>query len=155
MSHFCGLVIMTPEYAENNGFEDSLEKYNENIEYEPYVSGEVSDYEKVRFLEYYNKDKVNEDAIKKNPLLNSGIEICSNVIKCKPEKTDRGLHPAQKPVSLMKYLIEMTTLEGQLVLDPFCGCGSTLQAAKELNRDYIGIEIDPKYVEIINKRLNE
>lgn len=55
---------MTPEYAENNGFEDSLEKYNENIEYEPYVSGEVSDYEKVRFLEYYNKDKVNEDAIK-------------------------------------------------------------------------------------------
>ena len=64
MSHFCGLVIMTPEYAENNGFEDSLEKYNENMEYEPYVSGEVSDYEKVNFLEYYNKDKVNEDAIK-------------------------------------------------------------------------------------------
>ena len=64
MSHFCGLVIMTPEYAENNGFEDSLEKYNENIEYEPYVSGEVSDYEKVRFLECYNKDNVNEDAIK-------------------------------------------------------------------------------------------
>ena len=50
MSHFCGLVIMTPEYAENNGFEDSLEKYNENMEYEPYVSGEVSDYEKVNFL---------------------------------------------------------------------------------------------------------
>lgn len=64
MSHFCGLVIMTPEYAENNTFEDSLEKYNENIEYEPYMSGEVSDYERVRFLEYYNKDKVNEDAIK-------------------------------------------------------------------------------------------
>ena len=64
MSHFCGLVIMTPEYAENNGFEDSLEKYNENIEYEPYVSGEVSDYEKVIFLECYNKDNVNEDAIK-------------------------------------------------------------------------------------------
>ena len=64
MSHFCGLVIMTPEYAENNTFEDSLEKYNENIECEPYVSGEVSDYGKIRFLEYYNKDKVNEDAIK-------------------------------------------------------------------------------------------
>ena len=64
MSHFCGLVIMTPEYAENNGFEDSLEKYDENIECEPYVRGEVSDYEKVNFLEYYNKDKVNEDAIK-------------------------------------------------------------------------------------------
>lgn len=64
MSHFCGLVIMTPEYAEYNGFEDSLEKYNENMEYEPYVSGEVSDYEKVRFLECHNNDKVNEYAIK-------------------------------------------------------------------------------------------
>lgn len=75
MSHFCGLVIMTPEYAENNTFEDSLEKYNENIEYEPYVRGEVSDYEKVRFLEYYNKDKVNEDAIKNEFVdTHSGVE---------------------------------------------------------------------------------
>ena len=75
MSHFCGLVIMTPEYAENNTFEDSLEKYNENIEYEPYMSGEVSDYEKVRFLEYYNKDKVNEDAIKREFVdTHAGIE---------------------------------------------------------------------------------
>ena len=64
MSHFCGLVIMTPEYAENNGFEDSLEMYSENMEYEPYVSGEVSDYEKVNFLEYYNKDKVDEYTLK-------------------------------------------------------------------------------------------
>ena len=64
MSHFCGLVIMTPEYAENNGFEDSLEMYSENMEYEPYVSGEVSDYEKVNFLEYYNKDKIDEYALK-------------------------------------------------------------------------------------------
>ena len=64
MSHFCGLVIMTPEYAENNCFEDSLEMYSENMEYEPYVSGEVSDYEKVNFLEYYNKDKIDEYALK-------------------------------------------------------------------------------------------
>ena len=66
---------MTPEYAENNTFEDSLEKYNENIEYEPYVSGEVSGYEKVRFLEYYNKDKVNEDAIKNEVVdTHAGVE---------------------------------------------------------------------------------
>ena len=64
MSHFCGLVIMTPEYAENKTFEDSLEKYNENMECEPSVSGEVSDYEKVKFLECYNNDKVDEYAIK-------------------------------------------------------------------------------------------
>lgn len=75
MSHFCGLVIMTPEYAENNGFEDSLEKYDENMEYEPYVSGEVSDYDKVNFLEYYNKDKVDADALKNEFAdTNAGVE---------------------------------------------------------------------------------
>lgn len=95
----------------------------------------------------------NEAAIKKNPLLNEGLEVCSNIIKCKAEKSDRGLHPTQKPISLMKYLIEMTTIEGQIVLDPFCGCGSTLLAAKELNRDYIGIERDTKYFSVISERL--
>ncbi len=96
----------------------------------------------------------NENAIKSNPLLNSGLEICSNVIKCRSSKSDRGLHPAQKPISLMKYLIEMTTLEGQIVLDPFCGCGSTLIAAKELNRQFIGIEKNEAYFDIITQRLD-
>lgn len=96
----------------------------------------------------------NESAIKNNPLLNQGLEICSNIIKCKAEKSDRGLHPAQKPISLMKYLIELTTIKGQTVLDPFCGCGSTLQAAKELDREYIGIEINPDYYDTVCKRLN-
>lgn len=96
----------------------------------------------------------NESAIKNNPLLNQGLEICSNIIKCKAEKSDRGLHPAQKPISLMKYLIELTTIKGQTVLDPFCGCGSTLQAAKELDREYIGIEINPDYYNTVCKRLD-
>ncbi len=96
----------------------------------------------------------NESAIKNNPLLNQGLEICSNIIKCKAEKSDRGLHPAQKPISLMKYLIELTTIKGQTVLDPFCGCGSTLQAAKELEREYIGIEINPEYYNTVCKRLD-
>ncbi|MBQ7097163.1 MAG: site-specific DNA-methyltransferase [Clostridia bacterium] len=95
----------------------------------------------------------NEKAIKRNPLLNQGIEVCSNIIKCKAEKSDRGLHPAQKPIALMKYLIELTTIEGQIVLDPFCGCGSTLQAAKELNREYIGIEINYDYYKVVTERL--
>ena len=97
----------------------------------------------------------NENAIKSSDILNQGIEICSNVIKCKSEKTDKGLHPTQKPIALMKYLINLTTLQNQVVLDPFCGCGSTLKAAKELNREYIGIEINPHYYDIICKRLSE
>lgn len=103
----------------------------------------------------YQVGAYNENAIKSASILNQGIEICSNVIKCKSEKTDKGLHPTQKPVSLMKYLINLTTLQNQIVLDPFCGCGSTLQAAKELNRQYIGIEINQLYYDIICKRLDE
>ncbi|KOQ95439.1 site-specific DNA-methyltransferase, partial [Escherichia coli] len=59
------------------------------------------------------------------------------------------------PISLMKTLIELTTQEGQLVIDPFSGSGSTLVAAKELGRSYIGFELNPAYVEISKKRLKD
>ncbi len=55
----------------------------------------------------------------------------------------------------MEFLINLTTLEGQVVLDPFCGCGSTLVAAQNLNREYIGIEVNAEYCKIISERLNK
>jgi len=66
---------------------------------------------------------------------------------------EAGLHPAQKPLSLMSALIELTTQPGQIVVDPFAGSGTTLLAAKNLNRRYIGFEIDSGYYEIAKKRL--
>lgn len=68
---------------------------------------------------------------------------------------DGGLHPTQKPLELMKVLIEMTTLEGHVVLDPFCGSGTTLLAAKELGRGYLGIDIDEAYVKTSLMRLRQ
>ena len=106
-------------------------------------------------IKKYEVGGYNEKSIKDDSLLNEGLEICSNIIKCKADKTDRGLHPAQKPISLMRYLIKLTTLEGHVVLDPFCGCGSTLLAAKELNRDYIGIERNEHYYNIVVDRLKK
>jgi hypothetical protein len=53
MSHFCGLVILTPEYAKSNGLDDALAKYDEGLEYPEYCKGEVSDYDKVQFLDFY------------------------------------------------------------------------------------------------------
>ena len=68
--------------------------------------------------------------------------------------TNHNIHPTVKPIALMEYLVNLVSREGAIVLDPFAGSGSTLLACKNLNRDYIGIEMEPDYVEIINKRLN-
>jgi DNA modification methylase len=62
-------------------------------------------------------------------------------------------HPTVKPVELMKYLIKLITPPGGTVLDPFNGSGTTGMAATELGFDYIGCELDPKYVEISEKRI--
>lgn len=66
---------------------------------------------------------------------------------------DRGLHPTQKPLALMKYLVETYSREGELVLDPFAGSGTTCVAAQELKRNYIGIEREEEYANICKARL--
>lgn len=68
---------------------------------------------------------------------------------------ESGLHPTQKPVKLMQALVETATLPGQVVFDPFCGSGSSLVAARNLDRRYIGCDIDPTYVEVAQTRLSE
>ena len=69
--------------------------------------------------------------------------------------SDSGLHPTQKPVLLMEYLIKTYTNENETVLDFTMGSGTTGVAAKNLNRNFIGIEMDDKYFEIASKRINE
>lgn len=63
------------------------------------------------------------------------------------------LHPTQKPVEPLKTLIRAFTRPGQVVLDPFCGSGSTLAAAQELERRFIGIDIDATHCLTARKRL--
>lgn len=64
-------------------------------------------------------------------------------------------HPTEKPVKVLSVWVNYLTNEGDIVLDPMCGSGSTLVASKMLRRGYLGIEIDPKYVEVARKRLEE
>lgn len=69
-------------------------------------------------------------------------------------KNDNGLHPTQKPVELMEYLIKTYTNENETVLDFCLGSGTTGVAAKNLNRKFIGIEMDENYFNIARERIN-
>ncbi|AGC46914.1 DNA-methyltransferase [Myxococcus stipitatus] len=64
-----------------------------------------------------------------------------------------GSHPTQKPVALLERIIEASTPEDALILDPFNGSGTTGVAALKLNRRYVGIDMDAKYLELSEKRL--
>ena len=66
---------------------------------------------------------------------------------------DRGMHPTQKPVALMEYLIKTYTVEGETVLDFTMGSGTTGVACKNLNRNFIGIEKDETYFKIAQDRI--
>jgi site-specific DNA-methyltransferase (adenine-specific) len=64
------------------------------------------------------------------------------------------IHPTQKPVALLEYLIKTYTIKGETVLDNCIGSGSTGVACKNTGRDFIGIEMDDKYFEIAKNRIN-
>ena len=66
-----------------------------------------------------------------------------------------GLHPTQKPVALMEYLVKTYTNEGEVVLDFTIGSGTTGVACVNLNRNFVGIELDEEYFKISERRINE
>ncbi|GHU96688.1 modification methylase HindIII [Spirochaetia bacterium] len=97
----------------------------------------------------YNLGAFNENILKKY-----GQEP-DNIFHIQSQQSDIGLHPTQKPLKLMQLLIELATLENQIVVDPFCGSGTTLIAALRLNRQYIGFEKEKKYYDVALNRINE
>lgn len=66
----------------------------------------------------------------------------------------KKLHPTEKPVDLLKILVENSSKTEDRVLDPFMGSGSTGQACIDLSRSFTGIEIDPKFISIARQRLS-
>jgi site-specific DNA-methyltransferase (adenine-specific) len=65
-----------------------------------------------------------------------------------------GLHPTQKPIELLRRLISMCTNEGDYVLDPFCGSGTTGVACALLNRNFVGIDLDQNFLDLALKRID-
>ena len=114
---------------------------------------------------YYRKRKKNDGTKPNNHKLgvvsdsetvNTGFRYPETVIffQQKWRRQDQ-LHPTQKPVSLLEYLIKTYTNEGETVLDNCMGSGSTCVAAINTNRHYIGFELEPHYFEIAQKRIEE
>jgi len=85
---------------------------------------------------------------------NNGIMQPKTVIEIS-NPNHKSIHPTQKPVALFEYLIKTYTNEGDLVLDNCIGSGTTAIACINLKRNWIGIELEQKYVDIANKRISE
>lgn len=90
------------------------------------------------------------------PRYNDGYDLKSKwyVSGLNVEDKNNYLHPTIKPLELVKRHLKHSTNENDIVLDPFCGSGTTLKACQELNRQYIGFEINEKYYNIAKDRLN-
>lgn len=84
---------------------------------------------------------------------NLGTRFPKSILKFNTDR--KRLHPTQKPIKLLEYLIRTYTNENYIILDNCAGSGSTLVAARRINRNFIGIEKEQKYWEICNKRLEE
>ena len=100
------------------------------------------------------KDDSGECYGKINKRIDTKNEGKRNPISVLEFNREVGKHPTQKPVTLMEYLIKTYTNEGETVLDFTMGSGTTGVAAKNLNRNFIGIELDETYFNIAESRIN-
>ena len=93
---------------------------------------------------------INKEVFRYN---DTGFRYPTDILFFNREKLGSTLHPTQKPVALCEYLIKTYTNEGETVLDNCIGSGTTGVACKNLNRNFIGIELDTTYFEIAKKRI--
>ncbi len=150
-----------------------------NAKYRPMIITEIISIFGLKKLSYY---PIMEDALLENirPKKTGGKSSSAIFTGCTPKYSDgwnptkrypknilnfpkrnaecnstKTVHPTQKPVALLEYLIKTYTIEGETVLDFTMGSGSTGVACVNTNRNFIGIELDEKYSEIAKKRIDE
>ena len=81
--------------------------------------------------------------------------IWSDIFPVNSQAQERLGYPTQKPLALLERIISASSNEGDVVLDPFCGCGTAVHAAEKLNRRWIGIDITHLAISLIEKRLKD
>lgn len=142
-----GFKDFTELYEENQQFlKDEFDGRNPRIYNPQKTEGKAYSIKQGRLGEAFGGTAKDEIITK-----NNGDRYPKSILKfgyCKEK-----LHPTQKPVELLEYLIKTYTNEGNLVFDATMGSGSTGVACKKLNRNFIGIELDKKYFEIAKERI--
>jgi excisionase family DNA binding protein len=106
-------------------------------------------------IQSYLKDKRYKDMDAREVHLRKG-KYATNILRVpslKGSSKEKIGHPSQKPIALINQLILSGSRKGDLVLDPFLGSGTTAAAAEELGRKWVGIELNPEYLEISRKRI--
>ncbi len=106
----------------------------------------------------YNYKEMKEGYFPEDKIKNEGKQMRSVWSIPTPTSAEKefGKHPTQKPLALLKRIILASTNNGDTILDPFNGSGTTAVACKIIgSRNYIGIEIDSNYIELTNKRLKQ
>lgn len=104
--------------------------------------------EKILFFSKFEKERTNMTF---NPSSNYTDVWTFNITS----SSDKTYHPTQKPIELIKRIIKTSTNEGDLVVDFFLGSGTTAIACKQLKRRWLGSEKEQKYIDVINKRLQQ
>ena len=145
-----GIDPMMAKIRPLNDYEDVVVLYKRKPTYNPQMTYVGVKDKRTTFQDVEVFDENKGGLVYKRPKKDNGLRYPKRVIKFKIE---RGLHPTQKPVTLFEYLIKTYTNEGELVLDNCMGSGTTGVACKNLNRKFIGIELDENYFEIAKDRI--
>ncbi len=132
-----------------NSFEDIMVFYSKQCTYNPQMWEGEPYTQKQGFVGEAKQTGLNKKQV---ITVSDGRRYPLSIIR---ESKQSGLHPTQKPVALMEYLIKTYTNENETVLDFTMGSGTTGVACKNLNRKFIGIEKDETYFNIAKKRIEE
>lgn len=126
---------------------------------EPYSESLMNSIKKDEGGLYYTRGLGTDNSIKriKKTYINPSGKVPGdvwNICQYAPSASERLGYPTQKPEALLERIIKASSNEGDIVFDPFCGCGTTVSVAKRLNRKFIGIDISPIACRLIAKRVN-
>ena len=135
--------------ADNFKFNTSYQEYSPSTNIDQIMQKRIRDFRNKTIYARNEKGEVVGNGTKKGVPLSDVWEIPF----LNPKAKERVGFPTQKPILLMKRIVELVTDEGDWILDPFCGSGTTLVTSKLLNRNSIGIDVSEEAVELTKRRL--